>query len=1137
MKRKIWTAFFLAGVMAIQPSVCTVYGADFTDGQEIAGEVEFTDKPESINREESDLAKDMFSSGDEIPPVDEEVQDYAVIDGVDYVYQPETDSYMVRYIVSAEKETITLQKEISGKKVTEIGSEIFGLYDDDEPDTEYQVAEVVIPDTVVKIQEYAFLNGNMITVHMPDSVTEIGTKAFQNCEHLRYLYFSGGISVFPQQLFGNCIGLDTIEVGEGVVQIESGAMKNCPSLQKVYIPPSVNQIGEDLFDEGVHVTIYGEAGSYAEQYAISHKIPFFVEKEKDPEPEQSQVDYEGVRYIYQKASKSYCAANYLGNLENEVAIPEFVNGAPVSEIGENAFSSCYKLEKITIPQSVKKIGSRAFASCGRLKEVVMEQGIKELGDEVFSCCENLENVSLPDSITIMGEKTFGECISLKNVKLSSGLTEIPAETFYLAQLDGNLVIPKGVKSIGTGAFRYARFDGIQLPDTLVSIGKEGFACVQVDNLTIPNSVTHLGTGAFMELKAKTITLGWGIKVIPKSAFENCNGLEAVVLPGSVSKIMDKAFWNTEIRRLYVPASVKYIVKNAFLNNLYLTLYVPKNSFGEKYAKAMKVPFDNGSIYNAVVVKDGIKYEYHSNSQTYEVVKGDQELAGEVVIPEKINGKKVTSIEQYGFSRCASITSVQLPDTIREIGEGAFMSCGLKKINIPNGVKTIRESTFHSSKLEEIVIPSSVTTIEDSAFGSCELKKIIIPDTVTDFGKYVFKSCKYLEEAKLPETMAEIPESTFQYCESLKSISLPSGLEKIGLYAFEDTGLVSVKFPSKLKIIGGAAFAGCTNLGLDHIPDTVTSLGSAAFRGCQGIEEVTVTGSIELLYGDTFGACKNLKKVWIKEGVERIYGATSIFAGCDKLEEIHIPDSVRKIEGTLSANENCTVYSTTGSKVEAYCLENDIPFQSVGNSVLETPKVKVVVKNGNEIFLTQEKWSKNAEFFDYVFTQDSNFPQTGRYINRKDGLVHMDYTFVAPKRGNYWLFFRAGRKTGENKEETEYTQWSSVKVRIIGTIKPSKVEKIAVQGSSVKVKVSSSPGAAGYGIVLAEGITQEKQSLILMPQNIQYSSRNNKSVIYTFKNVKPGSYHILSRAYKKVESGTKTLYSVWSAYEYEVLVKK
>ena len=96
------------------------------------------------------------------------------------------------------------------------------------------------------------------------------------------------------------------------------------------------------------------------------------------------------------------------------------------------------------------------------------------------------------------------------------------------------------------------------------------------------------------------------------------------------------------------------------------------------------------------------------------------------IPESIDGVSVTIIDEYGFSECKNLETVNLPDTIEIISKNAFAGCtNLKNINLPKKLNTIGEGAFSKTKITEIEIPSSVEYIESEAFGNCNsLEKVV-----------------------------------------------------------------------------------------------------------------------------------------------------------------------------------------------------------------------------------------------------------------------------------------------------------------------------------------------------------------------------------------------------------------------------
>ena len=96
-------------------------------------------------------------------------------------------------------------------------------------------------------------------------------------------------------------------------------------------------------------------------------------------------------------------------------------------------------------------------------------------------------------------------------------------------------------------------------------------------------------------------------------------------------------------------------------------------------------------------------------------------AEKVDIPEKIDGKSVTSIGDYAFDDCESFKSITIPDSVTSIGDSAFEDCiNLKSITIPGSVTSIGEWAFNRcANITSVTIPNSVTSIGNNAFIGCE----------------------------------------------------------------------------------------------------------------------------------------------------------------------------------------------------------------------------------------------------------------------------------------------------------------------------------------------------------------------------------------------------------------------------------
>ena len=140
----------------------------------------------------------------------------------------------------------------------------------------------------------------------------------------------------------------------------------------------------------------------------------------------------------------------------------------------------------------------------------------------------------------------------------------------------------------------------------------------------------------------------------------------------------------------------------------------------------------------------------TSDSTVEVTKDDsyKELKT-VTIPAKvrIDGKvyDVTGIGEQAFHTCYMLTSLEMPASIKSIGDWAFAYCEyLKDLKISSDLVNIGYyAFFNCTALTEMALPSSVATIEDAAFEDCENLDLTIDNSAENVtvGSDVFKGCK------------------------------------------------------------------------------------------------------------------------------------------------------------------------------------------------------------------------------------------------------------------------------------------------------------------------------------------------------------------------------------------------------------
>ena len=144
------------------------------------------------------------------------------------------------------------------------------------------------------------------------------------------------------------------------------------------------------------------------------------------------------------------------------------------------------------------------------------------------------------------------------------------------------------------------------------------------------------------------------------------------------------------------------------------------------------------------------YDYSVRDDGTVVITGYSGSAEKVDIPEKIDGKSVTSIGEYAFGDCANLTNITIPNSVTSICKGAFIDCtSLTSIKIPNSVTRILRDAFRDcTNLTSVTLPESLTYIGSAFEGCTSLTSITIPNSVTYVDAYAFAGCTSLTEIKV-----------------------------------------------------------------------------------------------------------------------------------------------------------------------------------------------------------------------------------------------------------------------------------------------------------------------------------------------------------------------------------------------------
>ena len=187
------------------------------------------------------------------------------------------------------------------------------------------IKELIIPDSVTKIEDYAFESCiNLTTVTIPTSVTDMGHYSFSRCdklsvatlpaeqvdnipkENLTTVVINGGTTIHDYYgAFYNCKNLVSVTISDSVTSIGAGAFSGCENLTTIRLPSGITEISSHMFRDCKSLT--------------------------------------------------------------SITIPD-----SVTSIGDGAFSGCESLNNVIIPESVSSIGKYAFSSCNSLTSLTFQ---------------------------------------------------------------------------------------------------------------------------------------------------------------------------------------------------------------------------------------------------------------------------------------------------------------------------------------------------------------------------------------------------------------------------------------------------------------------------------------------------------------------------------------------------------------------------------------------------------------------------------------------------------------------------------------------------------------------------------------------------------------------------------------------
>ena len=749
----------------------------------------------------------------------------------------------------------------------------------------YNVTSVTIPGSVAIIMPSAFMgcrNIETLTILDSDNPNEesglkIADHAFYNLRNLTTVNLPARLSSFSPAMFSSTTRLSTINIAKGgsMYASKNGMVTNAAGDTLIYCPSG--RTGYVRIPAGI-ATI--AAGSFMQHYSItevyvSYSVATIENNAFKLCTNLQTLTFEGspsaVGMTVGKQAFMRCYA-----LKNVI----FEKESAVTEIGEEAFSSCNVLGDLTLPATLTKIGSLAFKDCLSIRKVVIAEGNKniEVAMDAFEGCVRLLTITIPSTMETLPIEAIAACPSVRSIDIaennpyfsSDGLiiynankTELLFYSNTITPENGEYTPIDSVVKIRGGAFRNNdRIKVLNIGKNVEEIGDYAFAGMSalttvnfedstsaltlgkgvlqgtgsLGNIVLPSRIREISEEMFRNSAIAVVTIGSSVTVIGKNAFTGCTGLMEIIFAEgcNIETIPESAFENVAAGTITIPKSVKVIESRAFAN-----------------VSASEIIFEEGSVLTTI---------------------GDGAFTGSALVSISIPSS-VTTLGKGVFEGAKKLTSVSLDGTaLVNIPERTFTDCKkLKSFNVPNTINDIGYRAFYCCySLASVTYEAGgegALTIGDQAFHLCsKLTTLALPSRTESIGERAYYAVKATE-------------ATFTDSE-MGGTDATSGLKHIGSRAFEQSSLKTIELPEGLLTIGSYAFLQSKSLTSAVIPSTVTNLeksdngvqilgvGRFAFSSCTALIDITFRpmsgekpeGYLGVTIYDTFSKCEKLTSI-------------------------------------------------------------------------------------------------------------------------------------------------------------------------------------------------------------------------------------------------------------------------------------
>lgn len=565
--------------------------------------------------------------------------------------------------------------------------------------------EVHLPANLEKIGSGCFCSTKLKEIVLPETLKEIGERAFYSNTLLTHVTLPKGVTSIPAYAFYNCPFTSLDLLHEGIKEIGDNAFKSCP-IEEAIIPDGVVKLGCNAFGENAYLKTISfpksltEFGGNPMEHCDSLKNILIAERHPTLQltPDSMLVckNCDGLSLLYVHTST--------------IVDSTFTLPIGTTEIADYAIGRYRVINRLDFPEGLRRIGEGNFRYSA-LKQAILPSTVEELGSYTFNNSKQLEKVVLPPHLKVIPFNAFYSCENLSEINWPDDLEEIEGWAFCRTNLPSEIVLPSGVHTIAPIAFARNKraFEKFVLPDGIEVINDETFSDSKLPNgIDIPGSV----------------------KIIGSNAFSKC-GMKDIVIPEGVEYIGGGAFIGNNLTNLHLPSTLKYLDSQAlaYTNIAQVTLPEHLETFGAEVfcgcsnLKELVFPDKVDISPFALSGLDGLEHVVLPDSMP-ELSTGlfcDCPNLTSVKLPSNLR-----LIECNSFENCSALEELSFPATLECIGNQAFSGSSLKRVDLSQTALNliIWEAFANNPHLEEVHLPATCNFVGAKAFAGCDNIRVV-----------------------------------------------------------------------------------------------------------------------------------------------------------------------------------------------------------------------------------------------------------------------------------------------------------------------------------------------------------------------------------------------------------------------------